>query len=154
MTSRILIVNGPDSGELKGKEGTNDPVPTMDDIRRACERHCVESKIDLDFRQSDDHQVLLEWLQKDSKEFDGLIFNPDTRSAADSGSGELYESAMQAIARSGIPAVEVRLSNIYKTGEKDSQQLHKPGCDMGFVCGFGLHSYLLAINAVAQRVAT
>ena len=153
MPSKILVINGPNAGDRNDPNGVEDSVPALEDIRRACEKHCDDSNIDLDFRQSDDHQVLIEWLQNDSEKFDGLIFNPVIRSAAGSDTSELYDSAMRVIAQSGKPAIEVRLSNIYKRGENNSKQAHKPGCDMGFVCGFGLQGYLVAINAMAQRVA-
>ena len=154
MPSKILVINGPNSGDLNDADGVEDSVPGLEDIRRACEKHCNDSNIELDFRQSDDPRVLIEWLQKDSDNFDGLIFNPVVHSAGDSDISELYESAMRIIAQSGKPAIEVRLNNIYKPDENNSKQAHKPGCNMGFVCGFGLHGYLLAINAMAQRVAT
>ena len=154
MPSKILIISGPVSGDRIDRLDVEDSVPTLDVIREACEKHCVGLKADLDFRQSDDHRVLLEWLEKDCEEFDGVILNPAVSSKVDSGAGPFYASAMQLIADSGKPAIEVRLDNIYRSGEKKVQQQHKPECDMGFVCGFGLQGYILAINALAQRFAT
>jgi 3-dehydroquinate dehydratase-2 len=152
MRSRILIINGPGLGDIGGRESDNESGLTLDGIRETCEQHCADLNLEMDFRQTDDQQALLQWLSEECEKFDGLILNPVEGDEAGVEGGGFYDSAMQAVAQSGKPAIEVRLSNVYKAGARNSQHLHKPAGDMGFVCGFGLQGYLLAINAMAQRV--
>lgn len=152
MRSRLLIINGPGLGDLGDGESGNELPLTLDRIRESCAQRCANRNLDLDFRQTDDQQLLLQWLSEDGGKFDGLIVNPVENSEADIEYDSFYEAAMKSVARLGKPVIEVRLSNVYNSGAKKSQQLHKPECDMGFVCGLGLAGYLLAINAMAQRV--
>lgn len=154
MPQSILITNGPGLDDLEGRfGGDNEPV-TLDVIKSACEQRCADLGLDLEFRQTDSYQLLLERLSEDGGNYAGLIINPFNLPGADSDTESYYQSAMRRIAQLKKPAIEVRLTNIYARDAEISRPVHKPQCDMGFVCGFGLHSYLLAITALSQRIAT
>lgn len=153
MAQRILITNGPGLDDLEGRFGSDNEPLTLDSIKSACEKRCADLGLDLEFRQTDDYQLLLDSLSNEGGNYAGLIINPFNLPDADSDTDSFYQSAMQRIAQLKKPAIEVRLTNIYKRDAEISRPLHKPQCDMGFVCGFGLHSYLLAISAVSQLIA-
>lgn len=143
MRSRILIINGPGLGDTRSG-------PTLDSIREACKQHCSKLNLEMEFRQTDDQQVLLQWLSEDAEDFAGLILNPIEGDIV--GVENFYTATMHAVAEMSKPVIEVRISNVYNPGAGISQQLHKPASDMGFVCGFGVQGYGLAINALAQRL--
>ena len=48
------------------------------------------------------------------------------------------------------PAIEVHISNIHQREEFRHQSMISAGC-LGVVCGFGLDSYRLAIEALKER---
>ena len=50
------------------------------------------------------------------------------------------------------PIVEVHLSNIFKR-EAFRHHSYVSGVALGVICGFGAHGYLLALDAVADKVA-
>lgn len=154
MPQNMLIINGPGLDDLEGPFGSDNELVTLDSIKTACEQRCADLGLDLEFRQTDDYQLLLEWLSEDGGDYAGVIFNPFNLPGADSNTESFYQSAMQRIAQLKKPAIEVRLTNIYARDAELSRPVHKPQCDMGFVCGFGSHGYLLAITALSQRIAT
>jgi len=139
-------------GDAKNRESGNESGLTLDSIRDSCERHCADQGLEMDFRQTGDQQALVQWLAEESENFDGLIVNPGEGGEADAEDDGFYAVVMRAVAQFGKPVIEVRLSNDYAAGVRSSPQLHKPECAMGFVCGFGTHSYLLAISAMSQRI--
>ena len=55
-----------------------------------------------------------------------------------------------AIAAIPIPVAEVHISNIFSREEKRHKSVLSGVC-CGFVCGFGLKGYELAINAIIQQ---
>lgn len=64
----------------------------------------------------------------------------------------MYRSAIKMIAHLKKPVVEVHLTNIFRQGDELTKPLQGPEGEMGFICGLGLHSYLLGIKAVAKRL--
>jgi 3-dehydroquinate dehydratase-2 len=48
------------------------------------------------------------------------------------------------------PVVEVHISNVHQREEFRRRSLISPGC-LGVICGFGLDSYRLAIEALIDR---
>ena len=154
MPQHILIANGPGLDDLDGRVDRDNEPLTLDSIRRACKKRCADLGLELEFRQTDDYQLMLEWLSDEGENYDGLIINPFNLPTVDIDTDSFYQSAMQRVAQLKKPAVEVRLTNLYATDAEIPRSVHKPQCDMGFVCGFGLHSYVLAISAVSQLIGS
>ena len=51
------------------------------------------------------------------------------------------------------PAVEVHISNVHQREEFRRKSLISPGC-LGVICGFGLDSYRLAIEALIDKASS
>jgi len=149
----VLILNGPGLADLKAYRGNWSAELTLDGIRDACAELCSEFGLAMDFRQTDDQQEMYRWIAKDSESFDGVIINPVGHSRAMLMTFELYRSAIQVIANLKRPVIEVHLTNIFRQVEEVNQPLHEPQGDMGFICGFGKLSYVLAIRAIARKFA-
>lgn len=148
--STILVLNGPGLAG-PGIGGTRYGDLALDDIRDECSSHCRQIGLKLEFRQTDDQDEMLRWISNDSEAFAGLIINPVAHGQSDSVDLDLYRSALTMVAHLRKPVVEIHITNIFKNDEL-TRPLQVPEAEMGFICGLGLHSYLLAINAVAKRV--
>ncbi|MDD5614327.1 MAG: type II 3-dehydroquinate dehydratase, partial [Candidatus Omnitrophica bacterium] len=79
---------------------------------------------------------------KAKSNYNALIINP-------AGYTHTSVAIRDAIEASGIPAVEVHLSNIYSREEFRNKSLIAP-VSCGQICGFGKDSYLLALHAVLK----
>lgn len=153
MARKILILNGPGLANLGEYAGHWYGDLTLDGIREDCQAVCDELGLELEFRQTDNQEEMFRWIAKDSEGFDGVVINPVGHSRAMMEMFELYRSAIQIIATLKKPVIEVHISNIFSQVEEVNQRLHEPEGDMGFVCGFGNHSYTLAIRAIDRRLA-
>jgi 3-dehydroquinate dehydratase-2 len=152
MKKTVLILNGPGLGDLRDYQDTSCEEITLDGLRSECSALCDELGLDLEFRQTDDQDEMFRWIAKDSEKYDGVIINPVGHSRAAIEMFELYRSAIQMIATLKKPVIEVHISNIYRQVEEVTQPLHEPAGEMGFICGFGTLSYLLAIRAMARKL--
>ena len=146
---KLLIINGPGLGDLSDSDRYDGL--TLQALREGCEQLCKELQVDLDFRQTDDQKEMIRWMSEDSANFDSLVINPIADLRAASVESGFYRAAMQGAAQLKKPVIEVHISNIYRQGIEIAQPLHEPDGDMGFICGFGLDGYLLAINASDHR---
>jgi 3-dehydroquinate dehydratase-2 len=147
----VLILNGPGLSDLSDYDANTYGRLTLEDIRGDCLALCKTLDLELDFRQSDDEDDLFRWIVKDSVEFDGVIINPVGFSRSKTVTFELYCSATQMIAHLDKPVIEVHIANIFSRQAEITQPQHEPEGDMGFICGLGKLSYLLAIKSIANR---
>lgn len=152
MKPTLLILNGPGLGDLGAYSGHWYGDITLDDIRSACQAACDEFGFDLDFRQTDNQDEMFRWIAKDSESFDGVIINPVGHSREMIMKFELYRSAIQVIASLKKLVIEVHITNIYREIKDVTQPLHEPEGDMGFICGFGKLSYVMAVRTIARRL--
>jgi len=152
MKPTLLILNGPGLADLSAYSGHWYGDFTLDDIRTACQAACDELGFDLDFRQTDNQDEMFRWIAKDSEAFDGVIINPVGHSREMMMRFELYRSAIQVIATLKKPVIEVHITNIYREIKDVTQPLHEPEGDMGFICGFGKLSYVMAVRTIARRL--
>jgi 3-dehydroquinate dehydratase-2 len=148
----ILIINGPGLDDLSDYDGNSYGGLTLSMIRDAANALCEELGIRLDFRQTEDQDKMFQWIARESEQFDGVIINPVGYSRSATVSIGIYRSAIQVIARLKKPVIEVHINNIYRQSAEITQPLHEPEGDMGFICGFGLNSYLAAIRAIKLRL--
>ena len=152
MKPSILIINGPGLDDLSDYDGNSYGDLTLPMIRDASAALCDKLGIRLDFRQTEDQDEMFHWIARDSEEFDGVIINPVGYARSATVSIGIYRSAIQVIARLKKPVIEVHINNIYRQSAEITQPLHEPEGDMGFICGFGLNSYLAAIRAIKMRL--
>lgn len=86
------------------------------------------------------------WLQEANKAAIGIIIN----AAAYTHTSVALHDALKA---TGLPVVELHLSNVYKRESFRHKSFISSVAD-GIMCGFGAHGYVLAIDAVRQIAAT
>ena len=150
---RLLVLNGPGLGDLRDFDGNSyGGGISLADIRAACAELCGRLGMAMDFRQTDDEDEMFRWISKDSGEFDALVVNPIGYSRAASVEFEMYRSSIKQLVRLNKPVIEVHISNIFQEGAEITKPLQSPEGDMGFICGLGVDSYLLAIHAVVDKM--
>lgn len=144
----LLILNGPGLADL----GIGGDKVTLGQIEDACSALCDELDINLDFRQTDDEDEMFRWITEDNENVSGLIINPLGYANGHAVDFDMCRSAIKTFAVLNKPLVEVHLTNIFRQGDVQTKPLQGPEGKIGFVCGLGIHSYLLGIKAVAERL--
>jgi len=101
-------------------------------------------KVKLTIKQSNIEGEIVNFIQGAKNKFDGIIINPAAYT-------HTSVAIRDAIAASGIPVVEVHLSNIYSREEFRHKSLISPVAK-GTIMGFGAKSYSLGLAAVVDIV--
>ena len=143
---KILLMNGPNMRRLGKREpgiyGTRTLDEIVADLRKLAEAHQVELA---DF-QSDIEGELVHRIGTAQEEgFSGIIINPGAYTHT---SVALHD----AIKASGVPTVEVHLSNVYAREGYRHESLTAGVCE-GQICGFGPAGYVFALEALSRRKA-
>jgi 3-dehydroquinate dehydratase-2 len=142
MTRQVLVLNGPNLGELGRREPDIYGSASHADLVAACTEEAATLGLDVEVRQTDDEATYLGWLHDTSA--DALVLNP----AAWTHTSVAVRDAAAALA---VPFVEVHLSN--PLGREEFRHVsYTAGKAVGIVAGFGLDSYRLALRALAARL--
>lgn len=135
---RIQIINGPNLN-LLGKREPNiygdrsfeEYLQTLTD---------AYPTVQIDYYQSNVEGELINKIHEVGFEADGIVLN--------AGAYTHYSLAlMDAIKCVSTPVVEVHISNVHQREEFRRHSVISPACK-GVICGFGLDSYRLAIEAL------
>jgi len=140
----ILILNGPNLNMLGQREPAIYGRDTLDDIEKACKEKAAELGLEVDFRQSNREGELVEWAQIAGQWFAGIIVNA-------AGYTHTSVALLDALLVSGLPVIEVHLSNIFRREEFRHHSYISRAAN-GVICGFGLNGYLLALDAMAKLI--
>ena len=147
MTARVLVLNGPNLGELGRREPDIYGRATYDDLVEACTKTASDVGLTVDVRQTDDEATYLDWLHEAADAgVAALVLNP----AAWTHTSVAVRDAASMLA---VPFVEVHLSN--PLGREDFRHTsYTAGKALGLVAGFGVDSYRLALQALAAHLSS
>ena len=145
MTQRVLVLNGPNLNLLGTREPEVYGHRTLADIEAACIERAHAHGLEIGFRQTNHEGRLVDWVQEAREGWAALVINPGAYTHT---SVALYD----ALVACDIPVVEVHLSNIHRR-EAFRHHSYVSMAAWGVICGFGAESYLLALDAVAHRLA-
>jgi 3-dehydroquinate dehydratase-2 len=137
---KILVIHGPNLQLLGRRQPSIYGTADLATINRALTRQAAARGATLTIVQSNHEGDIVERIGSAKRRYEALIINP----AAYTHTSVAIRDAIEA---SGLPAVEVHLSNIYAREPFRHQSLIAPVC-RGQVCGFGPESYRLALEAV------
>jgi 3-dehydroquinate dehydratase II len=140
----ILIVNGPNLNMLGKREPAIYGHDTLADIEAACRAKAEELGFDVDFRQSNKEGELVDWTQSAATGHKGIVINAG-------GYTHTSVALLDALIASGLPVIEVHLSNIFRR-EEFRHHSYISRAASGVICGFGLKGYLMALDAMAQMI--
>lgn len=135
---KIHIINGPNLNLLGKREPEIYGSITFQEYFSRLQ--FKYKNIELSYFQSNIEGELISELQEADKNLDGIILN----AAAYTHTSIAIADAIKAIT---TPVVEVHISNIYKREEFRKKSFISPHV-VGFIAGFGLDSYSLAIQSL------
>ena len=137
---KLLILNGPNLNFLGRREPGIYGTTSLD----ACIAHLRElfaPNVTLVDYQSNSEGALIDRLQEAELEgIDGCVFNAGAYTHTSLALADAIRSV-------SFPVVEVHISNVHRREAIRHTSLIAPAC-YGVVCGFGLDSYRLAVEAL------
>lgn len=143
--SSVLVLNGPNLGRLGTREPEVYGTASLQDLTSLLIEHAVEG-VQVDVRQTDDEAELIHWLHQAVDQKTPVILNP----AAFTHYSYALRDAAAAVTTAGIPLVEVHISNPYAR-ETFRHRSVISGVATGVIAGFGLRSYVLALDHITQE---
>jgi 3-dehydroquinate dehydratase II len=144
VTTRVLVLNGPNLGRLGVREPDVYGSATPADLTKACQATGGELGLEVEVRQTDDEAELIGWVHEAIDARTPVVLNPAAFTH--------YSYALRdALAMRTAPLIEVHLSNPAAREEFRHTSVVSGVAD-GTVAGFGFLSYQLALQAVAELV--
>lgn len=143
--ARILVLNGPNLNLLGQREPEQYGHVTLDEIHVLLGNFAESCGVELETFQSNAEHELIERIHAAGADHvDWIVFNP----AAFTHTSIALRDALLGVA---IPFVELHLSN---TAAREAFRRHSYFSDIaeGVIAGFGADSYLLALQAIVNRL--
>ncbi len=140
----VLILNGPNLNLLGQRQPEVYGATTLADIEQMCTAHAQRIGLDLEFMQSNHEGVMLDAIHAAKGKYGGLVINAGAYT-------HTSIALMDAVASVELPMVEVHLSNIHAR-EPFRHVSYLSKVAVGQICGFGAQGYVMALDALAQRL--
>ena len=142
MSSKIIIINGPNLNLLGEREQSQYGSHTYEDLKQICLEKSKELGLNLEFSQSNIEGELINLIQDSRKNFDGIIIN----AAAFTHTSVAIRDALSIFKK---PIIELHISNIYKREEFRHKSLISD-IVTGGIFGLGADGYILAIISMQK----
>lgn len=138
---QILILNGPNLNLLGRREPGIYGQRDMDDCLAALRNRFPE--VEINYFQSNIEGELINKLQEVGFSYDGIVLN----AGAYTHTSVALHDAIRSITS---PVIEVHISNVHQREAFRHQSMISAAC-RGVICGFGLDSYRLAVEALCGQ---
>lgn len=137
-TMKILVLNGPNLNLLGTREPTVYGNSTFADYYKKLT--AMYPNVEFDYYQSNIEGELIDKIHEVGFSFDGIVLNAGAYT-------HTSIALLDAIKAVTTPVIEVHISNVHKREEFRHKSMISAGC-RGVICGFGLDSYRLAVEAI------
>ena len=135
---KILIINGPNLNMLGKRDGSVYGTKNYADLVDMIEKEAERLLIDVLFFQSNHEGELIDFIQNNSNDSDGIIINP--------GALTHYSIALRdALSDSKLKIVEVQISNIHAREQFRHISVIAPISE-GQIAGLGFNGFLYALK--------
>ena len=141
---RILLINGPNLNTLGTREPEIYGRRTLPEIEALVRARAGALGADVRAFQANGEGQIIDWLQQEQAGAAGLVIN----------AGALTHSSIalrDAVAGSGLPAIEVHISNVWRREGFRHESLLSPVVN-GAIVGLGVHGYELAVEALVRII--
>lgn len=140
---RVFVLNGPNLGRLGVREPEIYGHTTHDELARMCREWGATLGLDVEVRQTDSEAELVAWLHEAADARVAVVLN---------GAAFTHYSYALRDALAQVPAmtIEVHLSNPASREEFRHTSVIASVVS-GSISGFGVHSYELALRAIAAE---
>ena len=137
----FLVVNGPNLNLLGQRDPTIYGTMTLPELEAKVQQRAQEMGVEVAFFQSNSEGTLIDYLQQNAPDSQGVIINP--------GAYTHYSLALRdALELLRVPIIEVHLSNIYA---RESYRRRSVTAQMaaGQITGLGWRGYIAALEYLA-----
>ncbi|MFC1504169.1 type II 3-dehydroquinate dehydratase [Spirochaetota bacterium] len=139
----ILLINGPNLNLLGTREVDTYGNATLKEVVDMMKKAAQEKSISITDFQSNSESDIIDFMHKHKESTDYMILNP----AAFTHTSIALRDAVLAL---DIPCIEVHISNIHK--REDFRKIsYFSDIAIGTISGFGIHSYLLALDYIIKK---
>ena len=142
----VLVLNGPNLGRLGSREPDVYGTSSHSDLVEYCTQAAESLGLQVEVRQTDSEAELIGWLHEAADSGAAVVLNPAAFTH--------YSYALRdACAMVPGPLIEVHLTNPASREEFRHTSVVSPVAN-GVISGFGIFSYILALQAVAALAPT
>lgn len=141
---KILVINGPNLNLLGSRNKAIYGDKTLSEIEKMLSKQGKKLGLEVVNFQSNSEGKLIDFIQEQSSQADGIIINP----------GALTHyglSLRDALADTGLPIIEVHLSNIQAREDWRAKSVTAP-IAKGQITGLGWNGYLAALKILAVEL--
>jgi len=146
MPKPIFVLNGPNLNMLGVREPAVYGSETLGDVRRRTEARAKTLDLSIDFRQSNLEGELVTWIQEAREAASGIIINAGAYT-------HTSIAILDALTAAERPVIELHLSNVFRR-EGFRHHSYVSAAAQGVICGFGPKGYELAVEAMADMLAS
>ena len=135
---KILVLNGPNLNLLGIREPEIYGNRSYEDLCKLIETHAAARGVSVEIRQTNHEGVLVDRIQAARGNFDGIVLNP-------AGYTHTSVAILDAVVASGVPTVEVHLSDLSRREPFRQISYVRSAC-IATIMGRGFAGYLEAID--------
>ena len=142
-SKKVLIIHGPNLNLLGEREPGVYGNQSFESVNNTIIESAEKMNAECEIFQSNHEGEIIDKLHAARLGFDGIVIN--------AGAYTHYSYAIRdAISAVKIPCIEVHISNVFAREEFRANSVIAPVC-LGSICGFGVESYILALQVLSNR---